>query len=421
LNQHLLDFGWRKPDVVQDQSMTLGYLEVTMSPIHAKRNITIGLLIAGSALLTITGCEGGGTDKSADQTQNTSATQSTSATDKAAGTDSSDAESVTESQPTEAHAETATTSETATETSEPQAEPAPEPAEAADTPAESSETESPTDKAIEVKDGTTEEELSADIREKIRMLKELAKQAENQPAEEATGDATDDKAAESAQGAAAQESTTLTEQLEALASSSEKNLPEEMKTVMNAGLEELIESGIVDKAVAVDDQAPVFELPNYDGETITLAGLIEEGPLVLIFFRGGWCPYCNAELAAYQKHLAMFEAAGAKLVAITPELPEHAAKTAKRHKLGFPVLSDVGNKVADEYRVAFTLSEDLAKLYDQFLDMSKYNGDKSYKLPLPATYVIDREGKIRYAFLDEDYRKRAEPSDVLEAVKQLSN
>lgn len=380
--------------------MTLGYSEVTMSRTPTKRNVTIGLLIAGSLLLTIAGCEGGGTDKSTNKSQNTSTAEKTAESDATA------AESATESTP----AETTAQPEPTAETTEPQAESTPEPAEP----------ESPADKEITVDDGTTEEDLSADIREKIRMLKELAKQAENKTAEESSNHPADNKAAEPAKESATADSETLSEQLQRMADSSQQNLPEEIRTVMQAGHEELVESGIVDKAISVDDQAPAFELPNHTGETVTSASLIEEGPLVLIFYRGGWCPYCNAELAAYQKHLADFEAAGAKLAAITPELPEHAAKTAKRHKLGFPVLSDAGNKVAKEFSLAFTLNEDMARVYDQFLDMSKYNGDKSYTLPLAATYVIDSEGKVRYAFLDEDYRKRAEPSDVLDAVKQLS-
>ena len=139
------------------------------------------------------------------------------------------------------------------------------------------------------------------------------------------------------------------------------------------------------------------------------------------FYRGGWCPYCNIELRGLQSELASFREHGANLVAVSPQTPDNSLSTTEQNELEFPVLSDVGNTVAKKFGLVFTLPESLRPIYEDFgIDISKSNGDESFEIPVPATFVINRDGHISYAFINADYRKRAEPSDVLAAVKDLA-
>ena len=138
---------------------------------------------------------------------------------------------------------------------------------------------------------------------------------------------------------------------------------------------------------------------------------------MLTWYRGGWCPYCNIALRGFQKKLPEIRDEGASLVAISPETPDNSLSTAEKDHLEFEVLSDHGNKVAQAYGVAYKLPAVIAE--QSRARLTKYNRDDSGTLPLGVTYVIDREGVIRYAFVDADYRKRAEPSDVLAALRGL--
>ena len=195
--------------------------------------------------------------------------------------------------------------------------------------------------------------------------------------------------------------------------------PDAIKTLYEDGIEAVVQAGVVDNAKAMGDQAPGFTLTNQTGEEVSLASLLESGPVVLMWYRGGWCPYCNLALRAYQERLDDFSALGATLVALSPELPDRTLSTAEKEGLGFQVLSDVGNGVAREYGVVFELTEGVKANYEQAFGLSAYNGDDSGELPLAATYVIGRDGVIRWAFLDADYRNRAEPADVIEALQRI--
>ncbi|MEM1165745.1 MAG: peroxiredoxin-like family protein [Planctomycetota bacterium] len=194
---------------------------------------------------------------------------------------------------------------------------------------------------------------------------------------------------------------------------------EALKITFNEGVREVGESGVLDSAKKVGDAAPNFTLPNAVGESVELASLLEQGPVVLTWYRGGWCPYCNIQLAAYQEILGDFKALGAHLVAISPETPDHSLDTKQKNELEFHVLSDVGHTVAASYGLAYTLPQGVQDAFKGRLDLPAFNGDDSWQLPLSATYVIDRAGVVRYAFLDADYRIRAEPAAVLEAVRAL--
>ena len=222
-----------------------------------------------------------------------------------------------------------------------------------------------------------------------------------------------------AHAAAAQERPLQT-QLEARTAESRATMPAEVQKLLAGGVEAVRQSGLVEKAPKVGDQAKPFALPDAQGNRVRLAELLERGPVVLTWYRGGWCPYCNLALQGLAKAEPRLRELGATVVAVTPELPEFAAQTAKKDGVAFTVLSDAGNKVARDYGLVFKLSEPIAATYKQFgIDLAKSNGDGSNELPLSATFVIDRDGTIRYAFVDADYKKRAEPADVVAAVAKL--
>lgn len=212
----------------------------------------------------------------------------------------------------------------------------------------------------------------------------------------------------------------LTAELEALKASFEQRAPADRKALYDAGTQAVIDAGIVERAKSMGDQAPGFTLTNQTGQPVSLSALLEQGPVVLTWYRGGWCPYCNLTLRAYQDRLADFTALGATLVALTPELPDKSISTAEKQGLAFQVLSDTGNAVAREYGVVFKLTDGVHQSYEKGFGLSQFNGDDSGELPLAATYVIDRQGTIRWAFLDADYQNRAEPADVLAALRRLS-
>jgi peroxiredoxin len=209
-------------------------------------------------------------------------------------------------------------------------------------------------------------------------------------------------------------------ELEAKKAGFEERAPDELKALYADGLQAVVDAGVVENARSMGDQAPDFTLTNQNGEEVSLSSLLEQGPVVLLWYRGGWCPYCNLTLAAYQDRLEDIRAQGATLVALTPELPDRSVSTAEKEELEFQVLSDVGNEVARKYGVVFTLTDGVKANYEQAFGLSDYNGDDSGELPLAATYVIDRDGTIRWAFLDADYRNRAEPEDVVRALERLN-
>jgi peroxiredoxin len=190
------------------------------------------------------------------------------------------------------------------------------------------------------------------------------------------------------------------------------------KRVYAEGIESVRTSGILDSAIQVGDRAPEFTLYNAVGEKRSLSDYLKTGPVVLTWYRGGWCPYCNLTLRYLQKELPKFKAEGANLIALTPELPDKSLNTKEKNELAFEVLSDTGNHVANEYGIVFKLTPEVAKYYNDGFGLSDYNGNTSNELPLAATYVIDTNGKVIYSFLDADYRNRAEPSEITAVLKK---
>lgn len=196
--------------------------------------------------------------------------------------------------------------------------------------------------------------------------------------------------------------------------------PQDVIDVLVGTTDDLKKQGIENNALDVGDMAIDFNLPNIHGLDVNLKQALSEGPVVLNIYRGGWCPYCNLELNALQQAFPEIEATGAQLIAIAPQLPDKSVESVKKHNLTFEVLSDVGNRVSRQYGLVFTLPEALRPIYEQFgLDVPGYNGDDSFELPIPATYVINQKGIIEHAFVDADYTQRMEPADIIKVLKNL--
>lgn len=169
------------------------------------------------------------------------------------------------------------------------------------------------------------------------------------------------------------------------------------------------------------DHAPSFALPDARGRIVSSLDLLAQGPVVVVFYRGAWCPYCNLELRAYQKVLPEIRALGAALVAISPQTPGGTAEAVEKNALDFDVLSDVGNGVAASFGLIHDVPPELQALYAKWkLDLPRLNGTDDWRLPLPGTFVIGSDGRIALAHADADYRVRLEPSDVLRTLARLS-
>lgn len=199
------------------------------------------------------------------------------------------------------------------------------------------------------------------------------------------------------------------------------NVPRSVIETIHRATAALKASGMAEKALTVGDKAPAFTLKDPDGKLVSSADLLAKGPLVVSFYRGIWCPYCNIELQALQEALPKIERLGAKLVAISPQTPVNSRKSARDNKLSFPILSDEKNDVAAAFNLRFALSDELVDLYKMLKnDLPAINGDTSWTLPMPARYVIAQDGTIAYAEVSPDYTYRPEPEDMLPVLKKLS-
>jgi len=212
----------------------------------------------------------------------------------------------------------------------------------------------------------------------------------------------------------------LTDALAELAAQTRDLLPEDIREVMEQAGIDLTNSGIVDRALNVGDTIPSFVLPNAIGQFINIQDVLKSGAVVISFYRGGWCPYCNLELRALQQALPDIQACGANLAAISPQTPDNSLSTVEKHELSFEVLSDVGNQVAREFGLVFTVPESLRPIYQQFgIDLPDANGDETFELPIPATYVVSPNGVITHAFVSPDYTQRLDPEEILTMLKSL--
>lgn len=195
------------------------------------------------------------------------------------------------------------------------------------------------------------------------------------------------------------------------------NAPAAIHPIMARATAELIASGQAGRALKAGERAPLFTLKDADGQSVSSAALLAQGPLIISFYRGVWCPYCNMELQALQETLAAFEAAGAQLLAISPQTAPNSRKAMRNNQLSFPILSDPHNDVAAAFGLRFALPDYLIALYrERKNDLPGFNGDDSWTLPMPARYVIGRDGHILYAEVNPDYTRRPEPADMLSVL-----
>lgn len=192
---------------------------------------------------------------------------------------------------------------------------------------------------------------------------------------------------------------------------------------MHRATDELIASGAAARALKAGDRAPEFALKDANGREMASWELLEKGPLVVTFYRGVWCPYCNLDLQALQEALPAITERGAQLIAISPQSQHNSLKSERENKVTFPILSDPGNEVAAGFGLRFKLPDYLIELYrDSFKnDLSRTNGDSSWTLPMPARYVIGMDGVIAYAEVSPDYTRRPDPEELLPALSALKS
>jgi peroxiredoxin len=211
--------------------------------------------------------------------------------------------------------------------------------------------------------------------------------------------------------------TPLQDQLDEITANTRKLVQPERMAVSERAVAELFSSGIEERILPVGAAAPEFALNNSSGRLVRSADLLALGPLVLNFFRGRWCPYCMTELETWRDLYPRLREAGALLAAISPQTERQSDFMVGQHSLPFPVLSDPGCALAERFGLAYTISGDLREYYRSILvNIPFVNGDESWRLILPATYVIGRDGTALYACAYADYRVRPEPEEVLEVA-----
>lgn len=200
------------------------------------------------------------------------------------------------------------------------------------------------------------------------------------------------------------------------------NVPYSVIETMHRATADLIASGAAERTLKAGDKLPAFTLDDPEGNKVSSADLLRKGPLVISFYRGVWCPYCNMELQALQQALPAFQALGASLVAISPQNPVNSRKSVRQNSLDFPILSDPHNDVAAAFGLRFEMQDYLVELYKSLKnDLPAFNGDPSWTLPMPARYVVGQDGTILYAEVNPDYTRRPEPDDMLPALRRAAS
>lgn len=198
------------------------------------------------------------------------------------------------------------------------------------------------------------------------------------------------------------------------------NLSDKEKSIITKAAQDLAEV-MPNPGLKVGEKAPDFILTNAYGRKVKLYEQLEKGPVIISFYRGAWCPFCNIELNTLQKSLPIFEKYNASLIAVTPQKPDKSNEQLEKAKYTFEILSDLDNSVMESYNLYFEVPQELHYLYkNRFnFDITDYNGKGRLGLPVPGTFVISQDGIIRAACAKTDYKKRMEPRDILEALKAL--
>lgn len=214
----------------------------------------------------------------------------------------------------------------------------------------------------------------------------------------------------------------LQAELDALMEGVRTQVPGTILSAVDQAYAELGAPGKFPHALKSGAAIPRFRLPDAAGQTVDMQDLLAQGPVVISFYRGAWCPFCNIELRALQKILPEIKQLGATLVAISPEKPDFSQPLIERDKLEFTVLSDVGNQVARQFGIVFALEGELKRISHEVfgVDLPQFNGDQTWEIPIPATYVVAPDGTIKNAFVDPEFRNRIEPAKILEVLASLA-
>lgn len=213
---------------------------------------------------------------------------------------------------------------------------------------------------------------------------------------------------------------TLQDQLDAVRAQELQKSPPHVRRIREEAFDHLVSTGVSDRILEAGDRAPDFELEDIRGDRLSLKDLCRSGPVILNFFRGGWCPFCSLELRAYQSIIESIEDVGAALVAISPETPEQLREAVAENEISFPVLSDRDNETARSYGLVYALPEALRQVYEGFgLDLPHRQGNDRFELPIPATYLVDTDQRIRRAYANLDQTRRAEPEDFLQGLREV--
>ena len=199
-----------------------------------------------------------------------------------------------------------------------------------------------------------------------------------------------------------------------------KMKPEERATMAHAA--DSLEQRLPDPGLKIGEKAPDFNLPDAFGIKVKLSVLLKQGPVVLVFYRGAWCPFCNLHLHTLNKSLSEIERLGGQLVTITPQKPDMSAAQIKKSNYSFRVLSDLDNSTMKAYRLFYKMDADLIKLYKKLgLDVAIFNGPGRYVLPVPGSFVIDQKGVIVARHASTDYTQRMEPAAIIKALEDLKS
>jgi peroxiredoxin len=196
-----------------------------------------------------------------------------------------------------------------------------------------------------------------------------------------------------------------------------KYVPDETQAIHARAVAQLRQQSLAANILPAGSTVPEFRLPDHDGKTVSFSDLLAKGRLVLCFIRGRWCPFCVAQMEAMNLVLPEIEQAGAMLAAVSPQTVKQSYFMRDQHKLRFPLLSDAGNKVARRFGLTYCTPDEQRAVYQRaFVNLPFVNGDESWELPIPATYIIDRDKTVLYASANEDYTERPEPAEVVRFV-----
>ena len=212
----------------------------------------------------------------------------------------------------------------------------------------------------------------------------------------------------------------LQNELNALRQTVTEKTPPHVVPTIEATTRRLMDSGLVQGVIQPGQMILDFELPDATGKLVKSSDLRQTGPLLILIYRGTWCPFCNLTVQAYQEQLQSFQDRGVTLVAISPQTPDHSLTLQEKHHLKFPVLSDLGNGVARQFGIVFQMDPALKQVQDLFgVDVAAYNGDSRYELPVPAAFLVSKAGEVIRSYVEVDYMKRLAPETALQWIDEI--